>query len=162
MLAQLHRVEMRHVTDPEHKDQLMFRAIERSHSRIGLVPDADVQKVAIDRLAYRRDVIHVAPVHTDKVHRPVAGDRSANPERLLQKRAELRLVHFTGSHREFPVAAHGIRMSGNPHVVRRIQKRRIDSRFLADQAPNKVEVAGVATTDTMLTKYPDVAKPGLG
>src|SRR5262245_53184419 len=53
-----------------------------------------------------------------------------------------------------------IRMSGNPHVVRRIQKRRIDSRFLADQAPNEGEVACVATTDTMLTEYPDVAQPG--
>src|SRR5262249_8241095 len=72
VLAQLHRVKMRHVTDPEHENQLMLRAIERSHSRIGLVPDADVQKVAVDRLAYRRDVIHVAPVDTDKVHCPVA------------------------------------------------------------------------------------------
>src|SRR6476661_6016281 len=153
---------MRHVTDPEHKDQLIFRAIERSHSRIGLVPDADVQKLAIDLLAYRRDVVHVAPVHTDKVHRPVAGDRNGSSERLLQKSAELHLVHFTGSHREFSVAADGIGMSGNLHVVGRIQKPGIDSRFLADQAPNKVEVAGVATPDSMLTKYPDIANPGLG
>jgi len=72
MLPQLHRVEMRHVTHPEHEYQLMFRAIERSHSRIGLVPDADVQEVAVDRLAYYRHVIHVTPVDTDKMHCPVA------------------------------------------------------------------------------------------
>src|SRR5262245_33920045 len=72
VLAQLHRVEMRHVADPEHEYQLMLRAIERSHSRIGLIPDADVQKIAVNRFAYRRDVIHVAPVDTDKVHCPVA------------------------------------------------------------------------------------------
>src|SRR3954468_3913439 len=106
--AQLHRIEMRHGTDPEHEYQLMLRAIERSHSRIRLVPDADVQKVAVDRLAYRRHVIHVAPVDTDKVYCPVARDRSANPERLLQECSELRLVHFTGSHREFAVAPHSI------------------------------------------------------
>src|SRR5215471_9165535 len=153
---------MRLVTDPEHENQLMLRAIERSHSRIGLVPDADIQKVAVDRLADRRDVIHMAPVHTDKVHCPVARDRRANPERLLQERSELRLVHFTGSHRKFPVAPHGIRMFGNPHIVRRIQKRRIDRRWLAHQTTNKVEVPCVATTDTMLTEYPDVAKPGPG
>src|SRR5262245_47274338 len=151
---------MRHVTDPEYENQLVFRAIERPHSRIGLIPDADVQKVAVDRLADRRHVIHVAPIHTDKTHGPVACDRSANPERLLQERSELRLVHFTRGHREFPVAPHGIRMSGNPYVVRRIQKRRIDSRWLADHTPNKAEVPCVATTDTMLSEYPDVAKPG--
>src|SRR5262249_31882344 len=78
------------------------------------------------------------------------------------ERSELRLVHFTGSHREFPVAPHGIRMCGNPHVVRRIQKRRIDRRWLAHQTTNKVEVPCVATTDTMLTEYPNVAKPGPG
>src|SRR5262245_11111099 len=44
VLAQLHRVEMRHVTDPEYENQLVFRAIERPHFRIGLIPDADVQK----------------------------------------------------------------------------------------------------------------------
>src|SRR5262249_35672469 len=68
VLAQLNRVKMRHVTDPEHKDKLMLRAIERSHSRIGLVPNADVQKLAVDRLASGRDVIHVAPIDTDKMH----------------------------------------------------------------------------------------------
>ena len=82
--------------------------------------------------------------------------------RPVDTRLEFCLVHFAGSHREFPVAADGIRMSGYPYVVRWIQKCRIDSSVLADQAPNKVEVACVATTDTMLTKYPDVAKPGPG
>ena len=48
-------------------------------------------------------------------------------------------------------------MPGNPHIVRRVQKRRIDCRFLPDQAPNKVEVTRVAATNTMLTEYPDVA-----
>src|SRR5262249_62181102 len=41
-------------------------------------------------------------------------------------------------------------------------KRRIDRRWLAHQTTNKVEVPCVATTDTMLTQYPDVAKPGPG
>src|SRR5262249_39763759 len=39
VLAQLHRVEMRHVTDPEYENQLVFRAIARPPFRIGLIPD---------------------------------------------------------------------------------------------------------------------------
>src|ERR1700730_17242373 len=58
--AELDHIEMRCGSDPVHKDQFMLGSVQRSHSRIGLVPDAQVQELAIDRAADCRDVVHVS------------------------------------------------------------------------------------------------------
>ena len=52
--AELDRVEVRRLADPVDEDELVLRAIERAHAGVRLVPDAEVQELAVDRAADRR------------------------------------------------------------------------------------------------------------
>ena len=80
--AELDGVEVRRLADPVDEDQLVLRAVERAHAGVRLVPDAEVQELAVDRAADRHDVLEVPPVHADEVHRAVARHPGAGAERL--------------------------------------------------------------------------------
>lgn len=71
MLAQLDCIGMGSVADLVDEDQLMLGTVERAHAGIRLVPDAEVQEITIDVTADRGDILHMSPVHTDEVHRPI-------------------------------------------------------------------------------------------
>ncbi len=47
----------------EHEDQLMLRAIERSHASIGLVPDHHILVLGEYVSARDKQLAHMAPVH---------------------------------------------------------------------------------------------------
>src|SRR4029078_12679516 len=65
---ELHHVSVRAVADAVHEDYLVLRAVERTHARIALVPDADVEDIFVNLTRGRRHVIEVAPVHADEVN----------------------------------------------------------------------------------------------
>ena len=60
----------------------MFGAIEGAHSGIALVPYADVEQIIVDVANRRSDVVHMAPVHTNEVDRPIARDRGTGAQRV--------------------------------------------------------------------------------
>src|SRR5258707_14975133 len=70
MPAELDHIEMGRRSNPVHKNQFMLGSVERSHSRIGLVPNAKIQPLPIDHTADCRDV--VPPVHADEVDGAIA------------------------------------------------------------------------------------------
>ena len=51
--AELDGVEVGRVPDPLDQDQLVLRAVERSHAGVRLVPDAEIEEIAVDRPADR-------------------------------------------------------------------------------------------------------------
>lgn len=68
MLAEFDIVEMRRVADPVYKNKLMLRPIQRTHACIRLVPEAEVKEASVAAVPDRWYVVHMPPVHTDKVH----------------------------------------------------------------------------------------------
>src|SRR5262249_27761079 len=53
----------------EHKDELVLRAIERSHAGVRLSPDTEILEFAIGCSARGEHFAHVAPVHAQIVQR---------------------------------------------------------------------------------------------
>ena len=147
-------------SDPIDKDELVLGAVERAHAGIRLVPDAEVQEAAIDRSSDRRDLLHVAPVHADKMHGAVARHRGDGAQRLLQEGAERVVRHLAGGHGEFAVPSALIGVTVDLHIVGRIEKGRIDLLALADHALEKGDIPSVAAPDPVLAADPDVAGPG--
>src|SRR6516162_7433040 len=103
MLAEFNHVEVRRCSDPIDKDQLMLGPIKRSHPGIGLVPDAEVQALAVNGRAGCRDVVHMPPVHANEMDSAIARDTCRRTERVGEKGPKLRLAHLTGGHGEFAV-----------------------------------------------------------
>jgi hypothetical protein len=56
------------------------------------------------------------------------------------------------------MASGGHRMPPNPHVVGRIEECRIDKRPVADNPLQKSGIAAVATSQPVITEYPDIAQ----
>ena len=138
----------------------MLRAIERAHAGIGLVPDAQVQKLAIDRVPDGTDLVHVAPVHADEVNRAVARDVGTGAEAIGEERAERFVGHFAGCHGELPVPAPGIGVAIDAHVVGRVEEGGVDARTLADHSLQERDVAPVAAADAMISQDPDITRAG--
>lgn len=65
MAAKFDRVEVRGRPHLVNEHQLMLRTIERAHARIALVPEAEVQKLAIDAAAGSGDIVHVVVIAPD-------------------------------------------------------------------------------------------------
>lgn len=63
----------------------MLGAIDRPHSRIGLVPDADVLKLGIVPITREQHFPHMPPVHADLVDRAVLRVVAKQPENLWRK-----------------------------------------------------------------------------
>src|SRR5258706_10061394 len=105
MPAELDHIEVGRRSDAVDKDQFMFGAVQRSHSSIRLVPDAQVQPLAIHRAADGRDVVHMPPVHADKVDGAVARNTRRGPQRIGQEGAKLRLAHLARGHGELAIDA---------------------------------------------------------
>ena len=49
-------------------------------------------------------------------------------------------------------------MSSNPHIVRRIEESRIDTRAVADDSLQKFGIPAVATSHPMLAENPDITR----
>src|SRR5258706_3276579 len=132
MPTEFDHVEMGRRSHPVDKDQFMLGPVKRSHPSIGLVPDAEVQALAVDGGADCRDAVHVSPVHADEVDGAIARVTRRCAKRVSEEGTELRLAHLTPGHSELAMASGGHRMSPNPHIVGRIEESRIDTRPVAD------------------------------
>ena len=157
MLSEFDHVEMRRRANAVDEDQLVLRTVERAHASVRLVPEAQIQEVAIDPLADGRDVVHVPPIHTDEVHGAIARDASASAKGFGKKSPESLVRHLTGSHRELAVAPFRVRVAADPNVVRWIQEGRIDRSIIANDLAKEVEVATIAATNAVLATNPDIA-----
>ena len=73
MLTELKVIDARCAPGLPYEYQLMFRAIERAHAGVGLVPDAEVLELTVDLAAGGEHLPHVAPVHADLMDRAVNG-----------------------------------------------------------------------------------------
>src|SRR5258705_404267 len=80
MPPQIDRVEVRGCPHLEHEYQFVFRAIERAHSRVALVPDAQVQELAVDVSPDRGAIVHMPPIHADEVDSAVSGYLRGSPQ----------------------------------------------------------------------------------
>ena len=118
LLTEFDHVEMVRRFYPVHKDQFMLGPIKRSHSGIGLVSDAKVQPLAIDRAADCRNVVHVSPVHADEVDGAIAGATRCGTQGIGEEGTELRFGHLAGGLCTEILLPVGQR---RPKLVRRIQ-----------------------------------------
>src|SRR5262245_42274856 len=83
-----------------HEYELVLGTVERPHAGVGLVPDAEVLELAIDRAAGTEHLPEVAPVDADLVDRTVDRVVGETSEDRLQECSEFRLAHLAGAHRE--------------------------------------------------------------
>ncbi len=85
---------MRRLSLLEHEDQLMFGTIKRSHTAIGLVPDAEILELVECRTTSLEQFPHMAPVHADEGDRTIAQLARRHQQRIAQKACKRRLVHL--------------------------------------------------------------------
>src|SRR4051794_4657923 len=90
----------------------------------------------------------------------VAGRLRASPERVLEKGSESLVAHLARGHRELAMAAPGISVTADPHIVRWVQKCRGDLCLLTDHRGQEGPIPRIPTPDPVLAQDPDVAKPG--
>jgi hypothetical protein len=135
---------------------------KRSHSSIGLIPDAQVELVTVELLAHNRHVLEMAPVHADKVDRAIARNIDASAQCVIQERPEFGIAHFPRRHCKLAVAAFHIGMAVDAHVIGRIQERTVHVAVVADHATQKSTIAAITAADAMAAQLPDVAYPGPG
>src|ERR1035438_2716373 len=67
--TQLHVVAMLPFAVPEHENQLVLAAIERSHAAVVFDPHAYVEERVIDLSPSSNQLAHVTPVHADEMDR---------------------------------------------------------------------------------------------
>ena len=101
--AKLDGVEVRRFADPVDEDELVLGAVERTHAGVRLVPDAEVELVAVNQPTHGRDVVEVPPVDADEVHGAIARNCGAGAERIGEEATERRFVHLARGHRELAV-----------------------------------------------------------
>ena len=70
MLPEFDHIEMRRRANAIDEDQFVLRSVERAHPSIRLVPEAEIEEVAIDLFADGGDVIQGIAVTEDEVTRP--------------------------------------------------------------------------------------------
>src|SRR5262249_59691022 len=125
---------------------------------IGLVPDAEVQPLAVDGGANCRDAVHVSPVHADEVDSAIARATRRCTQRVSEEGTELRFVHLARRHSELAMAFGGHRMPADLHIVGRIEESRIDTRPVADDSLQKSRIAAIAASHPMLAENPDITR----
>src|SRR5206468_3155627 len=89
---------------------------------IGLVPDDQIEHVAIDFASDARKRVDMPPIHADVVNGAVAGGADSRPEASRQKRSEYDVGHLAGGEGEL-VMTHApatLDMAADPYVVRRV------------------------------------------
>src|SRR3954471_1696625 len=102
MLAELKIVDMRCAPGLPDERQFMFRAVERAHAGVGLVPDTEVFEL-VDLPAGGEHLPHVAPVHADLMNRAVNGVLGEPIKDRLQEGRKLDLAHLAAAHGELPM-----------------------------------------------------------
>jgi hypothetical protein len=140
----------------------VLRSVERAHPSVRLVPEAEIEEVAIDLLADGGDVVHMPPIHANEVDGAVARNASASAEGFGKKNPERFVRHLPGSHRELAMPPFRVRVTADPDVVGRIQEGRIDRSIVANDRTKEVEVTAIAATNAMLSTNPDIAETGAG
>ena len=94
MFAEFDHVQMGGVSDAVDENQLVLGPIQGSHPGIGFVPDAEIQQVSVNVVSDCTDVVHVPPVHADKVHRAIARTARGRTERIAEECAKLVPAHL--------------------------------------------------------------------
>src|SRR5882724_2519466 len=80
------------------KYHFMLRTVERTHSGVGPVPDADVLKLRVVGVSGCEHFSHVAPIHADLVDRTLR--RIPAEQRIYtgEEGRELAFAHFSRCH----------------------------------------------------------------
>src|SRR4029077_10721217 len=99
--AELDIVAMLLLAVAEHEDELMPRAVERTHAAVALDPDAEVQKIEGHGAAGGEHLAHMPPVHAGIDDGAGVGVGAHEIERRAEEARELLLCHLAGGHREF-------------------------------------------------------------
>src|ERR1700730_4108021 len=130
VLSQLEIVDVSRSTVLPHEHQFVLGSIERSHPAIGLVPYAQIFKLAKNLAAGREHFGHVPPIHAYLMDRTIDGVERHQTEYRLQERGELSLVHLAASHCKVSVsdATEPTNMAVDWHVVRRISEHEFRGR----------------------------------
>src|SRR5437764_8745789 len=102
----------------------MLGAVESTHARVGLVPDAEVLELAVDLPAGGKHLPHVPPVHADLMDRTINGILGEALKHRLQECRELDLAHLAAAHGKIAMAnaTETADVAVNRHVVRRIRE----------------------------------------
>src|SRR5215204_1350673 len=90
----LNRIKMGGGPDLVHEDELMLRPVERPHPCIALVPEAEVQKDAIDAPANSRNIVHVPPIDTHEVHGAAFRDLDGGSKGFGEERSKSLVRHL--------------------------------------------------------------------
>ncbi len=127
MLAELEVVDVGCGPGFPHEHQLVLGAVERAHAGVGLVPDAEVLELAVDRAAGAEHLPQVAPVHADLMDRSVDGILGETLKDRLQKGRELGLAHLAAAHGEVAMAnpAEATDMAVDRNVVWRVREHEL-------------------------------------
>ena len=83
MAPQLDVIDVRRGAALEDEDQFMLRTVERAHTTVVLVPDAQVLQLGEDSPAGCHDLGNMAPVHADV--------NDCSVDRILRQRSERHL-----------------------------------------------------------------------
>src|SRR6056297_2033003 len=155
--TELHVVLMRPARHPGNEHMFVLTPVQAPHSRVGLHPDTDVQKIKPERVQCLAHLPHVAPVHADKDDAAWPEACSNRTEGLRQEPRELRWAHLSGGLRELPVAAlFGPDMSVDLHVVGWVCEAGRSS-LSVQYGTDAFGVPGRTAEETMLAEDPEVA-----
>src|SRR5665647_13077 len=102
----------------------MLGAIERAHSGVTLIPDADVLQLSVVGISGCEHFSHVAPIHADLVDRAVGRMPAEQGIYIGEEGRELAFAHFAGGHGEFTVldATQPGHVAINLHVIGWVRK----------------------------------------
>src|SRR5882724_5630903 len=85
------------------KYHFMLRTVERTHSGVGPVPDADVLQLRVVGVSGCEHFSHVAPIHADLVDRTLRRIPAEQRVYTGEEGRELAFAHLAGGHGEFTV-----------------------------------------------------------
>src|SRR5688572_9817808 len=100
MAAKLDSIEMRRRAHPICEHELMLRPVERSHSCIALVPNAEIQEITVDVPTNGGDIVHMTPVHADEVDGPVARHLGSGAQGCGEENLKCLVRHLARGHGE--------------------------------------------------------------
>jgi hypothetical protein len=138
----------------------VLAAIERSHTAVGLVPDAEVLELGEHRPAGSEQFAHVAPIHAHERNGAAARERCGMPECLLQEAGECFDRHFADAHGEFAVAdaTKPCHVSVDRDVVGRVGEQEVRT-FVPHQQVKNGLVSSIPADQTMAPEMPHIARP---
>src|SRR5215207_9910195 len=117
---------MRRAADLVDEHEFVLRPVQRTHPGIALVPEAQVQEVAIDAPADGADIINVTPVHADEVDRAISRYPGGSAQRLPEEPTKGLVRHLARGHGELAVAPPRVGVAADANIVGRVEDGGVD------------------------------------